>query len=609
MKLACRFALFTGIAFISVLTFTAHAQGPRELFQAEKAAVGGEAWKRVAAIRFSGKMIAGGAPGSFTELMDHRNGHSLLVVDTGSLHDESGFDGAIWNKQNGMVTIADLPALLSDAETQAFVNRDGWWNASDVSEIKLLPSQTEAGTSVDRIQVTPAKGTSSEVWLDSKTHLIVRIVAHADEGDQTTDYSDWRQTGGVWLPFRQVQTDERGATTTLEVSSARVEENLSPDALARPASQPRGTMEGAVSSSVTFRLTGGGRGHIIVPATINGRAATLLFDSGAANYFPWETARRFGLVVSGGVNLGGVGNGSTTGGFAMVDEISIGKAKLHDEAAMVGPLPYVAKRPQAGVIIDGLTGFEFLSEFRTTLDYAKQTLTFSRFQDDTKPKGVTEPYFSDGHDIYVEATIDGAHGLFRLDTGDHATVSVFRAFAVKHHLFEKGGTMELSAGGLGGTLPTHEFKDETFALAGTTFTRVPVSVSDTHTGSFASRSLAGNLGTGILSRFCITFDYRAHTLTFLPNPNADAPFPLENPGLSITQNDANELTVLSVRAGSQAEAAGIRAGDAIVAVNGASVPKQQLGVYDLQPLLYGTKSVELTIRRDDRTLAIAIVPR
>ena len=276
---------------------------------------------------------------------------------------------------------------------------------------------------------------------------------------------------------------------------------------------------------------------------------------------------------------------------------------------MVGPLPYVAKRPQAGVVIDGLTGFEFLSEFRTTLDYAKQTLTFSRFQDHTKPKGVTEPYFSDGHDVYVEASIDGAHGLFRLDTGDHATVSVFRPFAVKHHLFEKGGAMELSAGGLGGTLPTHEFKDETFSLAGTTFTHVPVSVSDTHTGSFASRSLAGNLGTGILSRFCITFDYRAHTLTFLPNPNADAPFPLENPGLSITQNDSNELTVLSVRVGSPAEAAGIHAGDAIVAVNGASVRKQHLGVYDLQPLLYGTRSVEVTIRRGDRTLAITIVPR
>ena len=609
MKGARYFALLTGMVFISVLTFTAHAEGPRELFQAEKAAVGGEAWKRVAAIRFSGKMIAGGAPGTFTELIDHRNGHSLLVVDTGSLHNESGFDGAIWNKQNGMVTIADLPALLADAETQAFVNRDGWWNPSDVSAMKLLPSQMEAGTSVDRIQVNSAKGTSAEVWLDSKTHRIVRIVAHADAGDQTTDYSDWRQTGGVWLPFRQAQTDERGATTTFEMSSVSVEEKLLPEALARPVSQPHGTMGNAMSSSVGFRLTGGGRGHIIVPATINGKTATLLFDSGAANYLPTETARRFGLVVSGGVNLGGVGNGSTTGGFAMVNEISIGSASLHDEAVMVGPLPYVAKRPQAGVVIDGLTGFEFLSEFRTTLDYAKHSLTFSRFQDEPKPRGVTEPYFSDGHDIYVEASIDGAHGLFRLDTGDHATVSVFRPFAVKHHLFEKGGTKVLSAGGLGGTLPTHEFTDETFVLAGTTFTRVPVSVSDTHTGSFASRSLAGNLGTGILSRFCIIFDYRAHTLTFLPNPNADAPFPLKNPGLSITQNDANELTVLSVRAGSQAETAGIRAGDAIVAVNGASVPKKHLGVYDLQPLLYGTRSVELTIRRGNRTLAMKIVPR
>jgi predicted aspartyl protease len=610
MKITHVTAVLIGMSFVASLTICAYATDPRTFFETERAAVGGEAWRHVAAVRFSGKIIAGDAPGSFAEIIDHRNGHSLTVTDTGSLHDESGFDGAIWDKQNGIVTLANLPSLLADAETQAFANRDGWWSGADIAEMKLLAAQIVAGSPVDGVAVTPAKGSPIDVWFDRKTHLIVRLVAHTDDGEVTTIYSDWRQTGGVRLPFRQVQTDSSGAVTTLELSSATVEEKLAADALARPAAEPHGSITEGASTSIPFRLTGGGvGGHILVAAIINGKPSNILFDSGAANYFVPEAAHRFNLVTTGGVNIGGVGTGTETGGFARVNEISIGAARLRDEAVIVGPLPYVATHPLAGVVVDGLTGFEFLSEFRTTIDYANRRLTFASFDDRTPLSGVTVPFDSDGHNVYVEATVDGATGWFRLDTGDRGTLSVFRTFADRHHLFQTGGQTKLSSGGVGGTLPTHEFRDETFALAGTTFTHVPVSVSDTHVGSFASESLAGNLGTGILSRFSITFDYRAGTLTFLPNPHTDAPFRSDRSGLSVTQNNAREIIVLSVLAGSQAEAAGVLAKDAIIAVNGVSVADGRLGVFDLDPLRYGTKAFELTIRRGDRVLTIRITPK
>jgi predicted aspartyl protease len=609
MKITHVATVLVGIGLIASLNpACAYALDPQTLFQAERAAVGGDAWRKIAAIHISGKLIAGDAPGSFTEIIDRRNGRSLLVTDTGSLHDESGFDGAIWDKQNGIVTLADLPSLVADAETQAFVNRDGWWTGADVAEMKMLAAQTEAGSSVDGVAVTPAKGSPIDVWFDRTTHLIVRLVAHTDDGELTTVYSDWRQIDGVRLPFRQVQTDSSGAVTTLELSSATVEEKLAADALARPAAEPHGSITQGASTSIPFRLTGGDTGHILLAALINGKPSNILFDSGAANYFVPEAAHRFDLVTNGGVNIGGVGTGIETGGFARVNEISLGAARLHDEAVIVGPLPYVATHPRAGVVVDGLAGFEFLSEFRTTIDYANRRLTFASFEDRTPPGGVTVPFASDGHNVYVEATVNGATGWFRLDTGDRATVSVFRTFADEHHLFQSGGVTKLLSGGVGGTLPTHEFRDETFTLAGTTFTHVPVSVSDTQVGAFASKSIAGNLGTGILSRFRLTFDYRAHTLTFLPNPHIDAPFRSDRSGLSVTQKNAREIVVLSVVAGSQAEAAGVQAKDAIVAVNGVSVPDGGLGVSDLDPLRYGTKPFDLSIRRGDRTLTVRIVP-
>jgi hypothetical protein len=610
MEIAYFAAIVFGMSFVAwMIASCAHALDPRTLFQAEKTAVGGEVWRHATSICFSGKIIAGGTPGSFTETIDRRNGHSRLVVDTGSLHDESGFDGAIWDKQNGIVTLADLPSLLADAETQAFVNRDGWWSRSDFSEMKQLAPQMDAGSLIYGAEVTPAKGSPIDVWLDHKTHLIVRTIAHTDRGDRITTYSDWRQVGGVRLPFRQVQTDAIGAVTTLELSSATVEEKLAANALDRPATEPHGLITGDSSTSIHFRLTGDGRGHIIVAATVNGKPSTVLFDSGAANYFVPEAAQKFGLTTIGGLNIGGVGTGTAMGGFAHVNEISIGHAKLHDETVIIGPLPYVATHPRAGARIDGLAGFEFLSEFRTTIDYAKRTLTFVPFQDVTQVAGVSVPYASDGPDIYVQAMVDGASGWFRMDTGDGGAVSVFRIFADNHKLFQTGGLSKLSSGGVGGTLPTHEFRNETFTIARATFSHVPVSVSDTQAGAFASRGIAGNLGTGILSRFRITFDYRAHTLIFLTNRNAGEPFRSDRTGLSLTQNDAREITVLSVVAGSPAENAGILVGDAIVGVNDVSVPNQNLGVYDLDPLRYGTKPFELTIRRRDRTLTVTVTPR
>ena len=205
--------------------------------------------------------------------------------------------------------------------------------------------------------------------------------------------------------------------------------------------------------------------------------------------------------------------------------------------------------------------------------------------------------------IYMVANIGS--GWFRLDDG--GALSVFRKSADNYHLFQTGGLLRVSSGGVGGTLPTHDFLNQPLTLAGTTFTNVPVSVSDTRVGAFASRSIAGNLGAGILSRFRITFDYRAHTLTFLPNPNAGAPFGSDRTGLSLTQDDEREITVLGVMAGSPAEKAGVLAGEAIVGVNNVSVSDQRVGVYDLDPLRYGLDPFELTVRRG-QMLTITITP-
>lgn len=66
------------------------------------------------------------------------------------------------------------------------------------------------------------------------------------------------------------------------------------------------------------------------------------------------------------------------------------------------------------------------------------------------------------------------------------------------------------------------------------------------------------------------------------------------------------IKVLSVAPGSAADSAGIRAGDAITAVNNVSVAVGHLGVFDLAPLERTRTPFELTLRRDGRTMRLKV---
>ena len=561
-------------------------------------ALGGSAWGAIHRIRLEGTIDAGDAPGIFVQVIDERTGHNRLDVHTGSLEDISGFDGGAWSSQNGIVTGIDLPSLVEDARSYAFVLRNGWRDpgARAVAD----------GGDANRLVFHPAGGSRVTITFDPATHLPSRAVIDADDGARTYGFEDWRRVRGVQIPFLETISDPTGAKTILKVRRAETS-GVSAAALERPTRQKHGHLDRAAAPT-SFEFAAFDRGHIIVPATINRQPVRLVFDTGAANYLAPESARALGLAVAGGVNIAGVGEGSESGGFAHLQSVSIGAASLTNEAAIVGPLPYPATHPRAGLSVAGLTGYEFLSEFRTTIDYSDRTIGFASFRSPRLSGGVTIPFHSDGHSIYIEASIEGVPGLFRLDTGDGGAVTLFRSFADRHGLFRDGGRASVQAGGLGGTLSTRDLVGRSFRLAAATLSNVPVSISDTRSGAFFSRSLAGNLGAGLLSRFTITFDYRAHVLTFAPNRHFADPFGRDRSGLSVTQREPDALQVLAVATGSPADRAGIRAGDRITAVDGRSVSAQHLGAFDLSPLRLGNRPFRLTLARDGRSLDAVIVP-
>jgi len=515
-----RIALVAIVSLASIVPSGAKPLDARAVLAAERLATGGRAWDRIGAAVVTGTITEGGAPGTFEKTIDWRNGHSRTTQVTGIARQLSGYDGVEWGSNNGIVNARDLPALIEDARSKAFVERGGWREAAFAGNAGLRAVAAEDGQSVT-IAFRPAGGSDVALTFDATTHLVTRITVDTDDGPLVTTLSDWRSIGPVRYPFRQDTIDSTGSETLLEVQSVRLQRRADPAAFARPRPVAHGHLLAGTSSTTPITLTGSRQSHILVPATIAGTETHLIFDTGAANYYSPEAARRFGLAVSGGLNLTGVGESSTNGGFAVADRIAIGNAELRDETVIVAPLPFPSTPTPQGPGAEGFAGFEFLYEFRTTIDYPARTITFASRDQPQPAGGVKVPFYSDGHALYVEAEVEGHRGIFRLDTGDGSTVTIFPKFAALHALDRgEGPAPAPSGGGIGGQVKARDVTFSRFTLAGLHFDNLPGRLSLNKAGAFTSRTLAGNLGAGVLRCFRITFDYQGRTLTFEPGPPA-----------------------------------------------------------------------------------------
>src|SRR5439155_92549 len=80
---------------------------------------------------------------------------------------------------------------------------------------------------------------------------------------------------------------------------------------------------------------------------------------------------------------------------------------------------------------------------------------------------------------------------------------------------------------------------------------------------------AGHVGNQILSRFRVIFDCPHRQMFLAPNAHRDLPFDLDMSGMTFDPG----FTILSVSAGSGAEAAGLKPRDRILTIDGAPVEK------------------------------------
>ena len=221
-------------------------------------------------------------------------------------------------------------------------------------------------------------------------------------------------------------------------------------------------------------------------------------------------------------------------------------------------------------------------------------------------------YPSADHLPFVQGSIGGRPARFDIDTGDRMELGVTSPFVAAHNLRAEfaRGTSAVTGWGVGG--PAHDYmvRLPAMRLGSVEIDDVAAGLSEAKGGALSDPNYDGNVGSGLLRRFVVTFDY-AHQVIYLkrltpPPPDAGG---FDRSGLWINAKSGG-FAVVDVAKGSAAEEAGVAVGDVITAIDGQPVSDE--GLSDARRRLRAQPAgakVALTIQRGTESRAIVLTLR
>ena len=535
-----------------------------------KAATGGADWDRVATLHQVSKITQGGLNGTQDEWDDVLTGRYALSSVLGPATQRDGFDGTrVWSQDaNGQSRTLSAADDVGAARSTAYrVSLAYWFPDRRPGTATYLRHADDGGRGFDILQMAPNGGRPFQMWVDDQTHLPDRTVEPGATETDTTFFSDYRPTDGLWLPVRtRVSNGDSRYDTVSETRAVLVNAPLPPKAFALPPPPPPdyAIVGNAASVTVPFRYEGD---HVFVDIRINGRGPfSAILDTGGIYVATPILARRVGLKAQGAIGTTGNGAGAVDTGLALAHSVAIGGLTLRRPLFYVLPLPALRDRP--------IIGYELFKRFVTRLDYDKRRLTFtvpSRFA--YHGRGTSVPFRFNDRIPEVDGAVDGVPGAFTIDTGAGGDVRLNRPFVDAHGLTGRyKPRFETIIGyGVGGPERGGVVRVGRLTLGGVRVSHVLAALTTAQKGGGSDKAVAGNVGEGFLHRFNLTFDYARMRIIFEPNSHYNEPDSENRTGLNVDPN-APDARVADVVPGSPAAQAGIKVGDVIEAVNGSALP-------------------------------------
>jgi predicted aspartyl protease len=595
------------IALLLAMTATC-ASSPAALLASNQRAMGERPASGTAVARYSYE--GQGLKGSVSTTTDLATGNYLYDAETPPLNDLHGFDGrtAWFRDLSGAFVPQGQNGRRAIAVSEAYVNSLGWWRRDRRgAKLELV--------GCDTLRVTPPGGNSFEATFDPATKLLASIRQKVTFGVGTeTRFSDYRRRSGQLVPTRiELFTEDDPATKeTMRLAAFQVLPTRAQSAYAMPSGHPSNwSIPASGKVSVPFRLL---NNHVVVDVKVNGKGPfPFLLDTGGHSIVTPATVKALGLTSEGESASGGSGEKMITNGYARVDRLDVGGAALTNQT--VTTIDF-SPRAVEGLQLGGMLGLEFLERFVVCVDYGARMITIMDPEvfgaGERRRSGTAIPFTFYEHMPQVDGTLDGRPARFNIDTGSRSDVTMTSAYVEREKLRAAypNGIEATEGWGVGGPARAYLVRARSMKL-GPVEVRGPITgLSIARKGAMSDAYYDGNVGSGALKRFIVTFDYQGRTMYLKPGSRLDPDTGrFDRTGMWLNLAEGG-LLIMDVAKGSPAEMAGLASGDVVTGIGGRPVLKRSLSDVrsSLKTAAVG-EPLRIDYMRDGRAAVANLIPR
>jgi predicted aspartyl protease len=260
--------------------------------------------------------------------------------------------------------------------------------------------------------------------------------------------------------------------------------------------------------------------RMMVVCTINGQGPFyMVVDTGDPGFtITPEVAQKLAVPVHYRSGGSGAGNNTVRFGTTKLADFSIGALPFKNMEVAVFDLSEI--RTKLGLPhLDGSVGYPMFEQYLTFVNVDRSTISLSNRSVSAPANATTTPFSLKGTIPVVAAKIDGIATTAVVDTGDRSSLTLFTPFAKRNGFYGKYPSRPnvITGFGIGGPVRGDVFTLPSLDVLGTRLTGVVTRASRQARGVFVGTDQGGSIGTGLLKRFNIVWDYRHKTIIAWPS--------------------------------------------------------------------------------------------
>jgi predicted aspartyl protease len=261
--------------------------------------------------------------------------------------------------------------------------------------------------------------------------------------------------------------------------------------------------------------------HVYVSVQVNNSEPLwFLVDSGAAapvNLLDRNVAERLRLPVEGEKSPIAIG-GSARVAFTPAVTLKVGPVNL--PAARLGVMALSSQEGSEGHRVDGILGYPFLAALNPEIDYRHHRMLLS----ESPALGRTSesvPFDLVAKSCRIHAQLTLRPGkppvpaVLIVDTGYDGSLVLNTPFVEQHKLLESA-TGSISGGSLGGTTGGGTLQIPALRIGSRMIRKVESRLSPDKEGAFSTSEVDGYVGSSLLKRYSVLFDYKHKRLVLRP---------------------------------------------------------------------------------------------